>query len=452
MNYFKTEKRTAFIAVLLIFVIFLPFSVHSAHADDAETVNSWPQAPSVYGASAILMDADSGAILYASNAHERLYPASITKIMTGLLAIENLNLNDTITYTNQILITIPSDAAKLGLVEGETTTIRDALYALLLRSANEVATCIAFQVSGSESEFAKLMTERAAQAGALDTHFTNASGLHQEDHYTTAYDMAMIARTAMANPEFATIWGSENYTLAATNKSESFRIWHRHALLLSTSQYYYPYAIGGKTGYTDEAGRTLVTAAEKDGLRLICVIMKSDDEHIFSDTISLFDYGFNNFTKVNIKDAETRFGSGSGSIPVIDKLYGQDSGIFSVSGDSILLPSNVSLSEIPYTLEFLDEPQNNMVATITYEYEGNYLGKASLIMNLSDSSGTISSGPVKNSDSSNTKTDIRETTSINIYLLLGIGLGSAAALVIIVKVFLHRREMKRRKNRRKNLF
>ena len=450
MNYFKTEKRTAFIAVLLIFVIFLPFSVHSAHADDAETVNSWPQAPSVYGASAILMDADSGAILYASNAHERLYPASITKIMTGLLAIENLNLNDTITYTNQILITIPSDAAKLGLVEGETTTIRDALYALLLRSANEVATGLAFQVSGSESEFAKLMTERAAQAGALDTHFANASGLHQEDHYTTAYDMAMIARTAMANPEFATIWGSENYTLAATNKSESFRIWHRHALLLSTSQYYYPYAIGGKTGYTDEAGRTLVTAAEKDGLRLICVIMKSDDEHIFSDTISLFDYGFNNFTKVNIKDAETRFGSGS--IPVIDKLYGQDSGIFSVSGDSILLPSNVSLSEIPYTLEFLDEPQNNMVATITYEYEGNYLGKASLIMNLSDSSGTISSGPVKNSDSSNTKTDIRETTSINIYLLLGIGLGSAAALVIIVKVFLHRREMKRRKNRRKNLF
>ena len=251
MNYFKTEKRTAFIAVLLIFVIFLPFSVHSAHADDAETVNSWPQAPSVYGASAILMDADSGAILYASNAHERLYPASITKIMTGLLAIENLNLNDTITYTNQILITIPSDAAKLGLVEGETTTIRDALYALLLRSANEVATGLAFQVSGSESEFAKLMTERAAQAGALDTHFANASGLHQEDHYTTAYDMAMIARTAMANPEFATIWGSENYTLAATNKSESFRIWHRHALLLSTSQYYYPYAIGGKTGYTD---------------------------------------------------------------------------------------------------------------------------------------------------------------------------------------------------------
>lgn len=452
MNYFKTEKRTAFIAVLLIFVIFLPFSVHSAYADDAGTVSSWPQAPSVYGASAILMDADSGAILYASNAHERLYPASITKIMTGLLAIENLNLNDTITYTNQILITIPSDAAKLGLVEGETTTIRDALYALLLRSANEVATGLAFQVSGSESEFAKLMTERAAQAGALDTHFANASGLHQDDHYTTAYDMAMIAKTAMANPEFATIWGSENYTLAATNKSESFRIWHRHALLLSTSQYYYPYAIGGKTGYTDEAGRTLVTAAEKDGLRLICVIMKSDDDHIFSDTISLFDYGFNNFTKVNIKDAETRFGSGSGSIPVIDKLYGQDSGIFSISGDSILLPSNVSLSEIPYTLEFLDEPQNNMVATITYEYEGNYLGKASLIMNLSGSSGTISSGPVKSSDSSNTKTDIRETTSINIYLLLGIGLGSAVALVIIVKVFLHRREMKRRKNRRKNLF
>lgn len=450
MSFYKSKKLNVLILSAFAFMIF----IHIFHSDmvfadeTAYDAASWPAAPEVYGTSAILMDADSGAILYADNANEKLYPASITKIMTGLLAIENLNMNDTITYNDQILNSLPADAAKLGLVSGEITTVHDALYALMLRSANEVAVALADKTAGTESAFAEMMTERARQAGALNTNFVNATGLHDANHYTTAYDMAMIARTAMENPEFAMVWGAENYTLAATNVSDSFRIWHRHSLLLSTSNYYYPYAIGGKTGYTDEAGRTLVTAAEKDGLTLICVIMKSDDEHIFSDTVSLFDYGFNNFSRINVREAETRFGSGSDGIPVINKLYGSDAGIFSLSNDSILIPTSVSLSEIPYTLNFLDTPDNNIIATITYEYGGNYLGKASLMMNLSKSSGKDLSGPEKTDSSSITGSSMKEPASINIYILLG----SIAAVVIIgfilAKILIYRHRMSLMRKRR----
>lgn len=447
MRYYKCKKQNLFILLILISIIFTYiYPSHIVFADEGSSETSlWPAAPEVYGTSAILMDADSGAVLYANNANEQLYPASITKIMTGLLAIENLNMDDTITYNDEILNSLPSDAAKLGLVSGETTTVHDALYALMLRSANEVAVALAIKTAGTESAFAEMMTERARQAGASNTNFANATGLHDDNHYTTAFDMAMIARAAMSNSEFSAIWGSENYTLEATNMSESYRIWHRHSLLLSTSGDYYSYATGGKTGYTDEAGRTLVTAAEKDGLKLVCVIMKSDLEHIFSDTVSLFEYGFNNFLRVNISEEETRFGSGAGGIPVLNKLYGNDTGIFSLSNDSILIPSSVSLSEIPYTIEFLDTPDNNIVASITYEYGGNYLGKASLMMNLSEKG---LSGPKKADTSSDTGSSIRETTSINIYILLGAVAGAVIIGIILVRIFLYRHRMAQMKKRR----
>jgi len=448
--HFFTEKKPILTIFMLLFILFTSlFYSDVTLADETEPENVlWPTAPSIYGASAILIDADSGAVLYANNAHERLYPASITKIMTGLLSIENLNMNDTITYTDDILNSLPSDASKLGLVSGETTTIHDALYALFLRSANEVAVGLAKKISGTEQAFGKLMTERARQIGALDTNFVNATGLHDDMHYTTAYDMALIARAAMSNSEFASIWGSENYTLAATNMSEGYRIWHTHPLLVSTSNYYYPAAIGGKTGYTDEAGRTLVTAAEKNGLKLISVIMKSDNEHIFSDTAALLDYGFQNFTRVNIRESETRFGADSSGIPVIKKLYGSNAGIFFLSNDTILIPASLSLSEIPYTIEFLDTPDNNIVASITYEYQGNYLGKASLMMNLSNTSEAPLSKPQKAETSSNISSSIKEASPVNIYILAGGIVFCLAAGFILFRVVRFRHKMAQMKKRR----
>ena len=165
MNYFKTEKRTAFIAVLLIFVIFLPFSVHSAYADDAETVNSWPQAPSVYGASAILMDADSGAILYASNAHERLYPASITKLLTTLVALDHAKLTDKVEFSQDSISFLQYGDAHIGMRAGEELTLEDSLYAVLLASANEVSYAVAEsvgkQMGGDYNTFIEAMNEES---------------------------------------------------------------------------------------------------------------------------------------------------------------------------------------------------------------------------------------------------------------------------------------------------
>ena len=447
---FFTDKRQQFTILILLSILFTSFfHLNILFAEETEQENiPWPTPPSIYGSSAILIDADSGAVLYANNVHEKLYPASITKIMTGLLSIENLSMNDTITYTDDVLNSLPSDASKLGLISGETTTIHDALYALFLRSANDAAVGLAKKVSGSEQAFGELMTERARQIGALDTNFVNSTGLHDDMHYTTAYDMALITRAAMSNSEFSTIWGSQNYTLAATNLSESYRIWHTHPLLVSTSNYYYPAAIGGKTGYTDEAGRTLVTAAQKNGLKLISVIMKSDNEHIFSDTASLLDYGFQNFTKVNIKESETRFGTNSSSIPVIKKLYGNEAGIFFLSGDTILIPANLSLSEIPYTIEFFDTPDNNIVASITYEYQGNYLGKASLIMNLSNSSEIPLSKPQKAGSQPGISSSIKEAASINVYILAGVIISCLVIGFILFKILRFRHKIAQMKKRR----
>ncbi len=448
---FFTDKKQQFTVLILLSILFTSFFHLDIIilADETEPENvPWPTAPSIYGASAILIDADSGAVLYANNVHERLYPASITKIMTGLLSIENLSMNDTITYTDDVLNSLPGDASKLGLMSGETTTIHDALYALFLRSANDAAVGLAKKISGSEQAFGELMTERARQIGALDTNFVNSTGLHDDMHYTTAYDMALITRAAMSNSEFSAIWGCQNYTLAATNLSESYRIWHTHSLIVSTSNYYYPAAIGGKTGYTDEAGRTLVTAAQKNGLKLISVIMKSDNEHIFSDTASLLDYGFQNFTRVNIKESETRFGTDSSGIPVIKQLYGSNAKIFSLSGDTILIPASLSLSEIPYTIEFLETPDNNIVASITYEYQGNYLGKASLMMNLSNSSEIPLSKPQKAANQSGISSSIKETASINIYILAGIIISCLVVGFILFKILRFKHKMAQMKKRR----
>lgn len=439
--YFYKKNFHRIISLICLFAI-LFVNMADTKQVYAEDLSSWPIAPEIYGTSSILMDADTGAILYEHNSSERLYPASITKIMTGLLAIENLNLNDTITYTDGILNALPYDAAKLGLVAGETTSIQDSLYALMLRSANDVAVGLATKISGSESEFANLMTARAKEMGATNTNFVNATGLHDDNHYTTAYDMALIAKNAMVNPEFSTVWGSENYTLASTNVSESFRIWHRHQLLLSSSEFYYPYAIGGKTGYTDEAGRTLVTAAEKDGLRLISVIMQSDDNHIFSDTTSLLNFGFQNFSKVSVKSSETRFDSGSEGIPIINKLYGNTANVFSLSNDYIIIPNTVSLSDVPYNIEFAEEIKNGVIAAITYNYNGSYLGKTSLILNVSNNSDTAIT------DGTTQKNTVRETTSINVYFLIGSLITILVVGFIASRIIVYKRKAAQRKKRR----
>ena len=358
--------RKAYKLISMVMVIILMCMMPSGYiyAEDAnsDTGYTWPvKETEPYGKAAILMEKDTGAIIYSKNIDEKLYPASITKIMTALLAIENLNLNDEIVFTNQMLAGLPSDAAIQGVSVGERMTVRDCLYSLMLRSNNDMAVALAYAVSGSEKAFAELMTQRAKELGAENTNFVNASGLHNPNHYITARDMALITKAATSNPTFQEIWSTAQYKLPATNMSGEMNIPHRHNMLVSGRADYYQYATGGKTGYTDEAGRTLVTCAEKDGLNLICVIMYSTNEYITGDTKDLFNYGFNNFKKITIQGNEERFGQSLGArFDIVNEVYGNDVSMFSLGEGSVVIPKNALLKEIDYELDINIEKNTNI--------------------------------------------------------------------------------------------
>ena len=393
--------------------------------------------------SCILMEKDTGAILYGEDIDKQLYPASITKIMTGLLAIENLDLNDTITFTSAMINALPIDAAAQGVVAGEKMKVKDCLYSLMLRSNNDMAVALAFAVSGSEQEFAKLMTKKAHELGAINTHFANSTGLHDKDHYTTARDMAIITQAAIANPTFASIWGTTNYKLPKTNKHAGQTIWHRHYLLVPGRDFYYEYAVGGKTGYTDEAGRTLVTYARKDGLDLISVIMFSDSDNIPVDTIALLNYGFNNFQKVSINENETRFGQGGGSaISIVSKIYGKETSMLSMGNGSVIIPKNLLLSEIPYKLANVEDTGKGELADITYLYNDNELGSTTIYMNGDSKEEQTDKSSLQKEQKNVEKANLNHIVSVDIKLIIGV------IIVIILLVFIIRivvRNIKRRR-------
>ena len=275
------------------------YNITYSETGTANTEVSWPDAPEVNSSSCILVDADTGSILFERNSHKKCYPASTTKILTGLLTIENCNMDDVVTFSQAAATSINIyEDANLGCKVGEQFTVNQLLHGLLLYSANEMAYALGEHVAGSIDAFVDMMNAKAKELGALNTHFANASGLYNTNHYTTAYDMAMIARGCYNNASFVSIDSTADaYVIPATNMSAQRTIRHRHKMLKGRS-YYYEYCKGGKTGYTDESQNTLVTFAEKDGMRLICVVFKeATDDLRYTDTKTLFDWGFSNFQK-----------------------------------------------------------------------------------------------------------------------------------------------------------
>lgn len=247
--------------------------------------------PVIQAEGAVVMDAATGSILYEKNGSTKYYPASITKLMTALLVIERCNLEDTVTFSATATTNLEAGAVSLNITKGDTLTVRQSLYALLLKSANEVANGLAEHVAGSNEAFARLMNEKAAALGCTSTNFVNPHGLNNSNHYTTARDMALIARAAFQNDTLRAIDTTLSYQFPATKKEKARTLTMGHKMMYSTDSRYYPGIIGGKTGYTSLAGNTLVTAAEKDGVRLIVVILKSKNTH-YTDTKALLDYGF----------------------------------------------------------------------------------------------------------------------------------------------------------------
>lgn len=241
---------------------------------------------------ALLVDAETGQVLYDKNGEESLEPASITKILTAMLALELLDPTEVLTASAEAA-ELPSWASSAGLQAGETLTLEQALYALMLPSGNDAAAVIAEAAAGSQQAFAQLMNERAASLGAAATHFVNPSGLPDPEHRTTARDMAIITRRALQTPGFLDVFGTAEYQMAATNLSDTRKWLNTHRMLRPDSPEYDPSIIGGKTGYTDSAGHTLVSAAQRAGRTLLCVILNS--ERYYQDTQELLDYGFTAF-------------------------------------------------------------------------------------------------------------------------------------------------------------
>lgn len=276
--------------------------------------------PYILAETAVVIDAKTGQVLYDKNMNEQREPASTTKVMTSLLALENLDLNQTVTIDAETPYT---GGSRIYLLEGEQVTVEQLMYAMLLESANDAAVALGKQIAGSIPAFADMMNKKASKLGAKNTHFVNPNGLHEDGHLTTAYDLALIAREAMKNGEFRKLVMTYDYALPATNKQPETRYFHNTNRLIydgKTKELVngvlrpakYEGATGIKTGYTPEAGGCLVAGAKRGDTELICVVMKSTSEGRFADSIALLDYAFANFKSVKVVDK----GAVLGEIPV----------------------------------------------------------------------------------------------------------------------------------------
>lgn len=329
------------------------------------------------------MDADTGAVLYGKNIHVGYFPASITKILTALIIIENCNMDDIVTFSHNAVYNVESGSSNAGIDEGDQLTVRDALYAMMLRSANEAANGLAEHCAGSIEAFSAMMNAKAASLGCTESHFNNPSGLNDPDHYTSAYDMALIAKAAFSNPAFVEIDSTLYYDLPVTKKNpDGLRIYPGHRMLKKNMSQYYPGIIGGKTGYTSLAGNTLVTCAERDGMKLVAVILNGHQTH-YADTKALLDFGFQNFKSLKISDYDRTYSSIENDMTIAG-LPTTDLSILSIQKDrSITLPKSADFSDASSSIsyELSATAPANAVACISYTYNDREIGSSYLMLN-----------------------------------------------------------------------
>lgn len=287
---------SVFLPLFLIFSAVLP--VQTVRADEGGMASP----PSIMSMAAVVMDAETGQVLYEKAMDKQMAPASITKIISAIVALESgVPLDETITMSYDAVFSVPRYSSHIALDEGEELSMEDALYAMMLASANDAANGIAETVSGSNEKFVEQMNILAQDVGATNTHFTNPHGLIDSEHYTTAYDMALLTRYAIQNEDFVRIFSTITYEMEPTNKQPEQRIFSNQNEMVKNTAYKYEGAVGGKLGYTEEALYTIVTVAERDGRTLICVCLRSDPYvQQYSDAAAVLDFAFDNYHKVEM--------------------------------------------------------------------------------------------------------------------------------------------------------
>lgn len=335
---------------------------------DTNGLENWPQGPQVYADSAVVMDMESGAVLYAKQADKQHYPASITKLLTTLVALENAELTDKVRFTEDSISFLQWDDAQIGMKAGEEISLEDALHGVLLASANEVSHAVAESVGadrlgGDYETFIQKMNTRAEELGCTNSHWVNPNGLHDDEHYTSAHDMALIASAVYQQDEFKKIMGTLEYKIGATNLTKEERVFQQnHKMLWPENYYYYEYCKGGKTGYTDQAKTTLVTMADNGDMRLAAVVLYDYGVDAYTDTRAMFDYVFQNFHKV----------------PVAGQEESEEIASFDDKDAYVVLPEGVAYTDLEK--EIVLTKQGIRSGRILYTYKGDTVGNADITL------------------------------------------------------------------------
>ncbi len=373
------KKKIIWIQILALVLVLAGFAV----PQQVTAEEHWPKGPKTDSKSVVVMEVNTGTVLYEKKSHKMRYPASITKIMTTLLAIENCDMDEEVTFSADAEYESRDGSSSISRLEGEKLTMEQCLYAVMLESANECAYAAAEHVGkklgGDYQTFIDLMNTRAKELGCNDTKFNNCNGLPDEEHMVSAYDMAVIAGAAYRNETFRTITGSKSYTIPKTNKHDEPYYCHNHHKMIypwkGDYTYLNDYATGGKTGYTSVANNTLVTYAEKDGITLVCVVMDALTPSHYTDTEKLFKFGFDNFQALGIEEnaiglqdePQKNFGLLNDNEPYV-KL---DENAY------IIMPKGTGFTDAK--VEESNATGDGTVASLKYTYAGYVVGTAAIV-------------------------------------------------------------------------
>ena len=419
----------------------------------SNNIPGWPEGPKVMAETAIVMDMDTEEILYAKGIDEKRAPASTTKILTAMLAIEKVPFETQITFTDEVN-NIEAGSTHIGIKPGETLTMKDCAYAILLASANEVSSGVAEYIGTTVPAFVDMMNQRAKELGCTNTHFVNANGLYDENHYTTARDLAIIAKAAFQNETFREVVKTPYYIVPKTNITDEERWLNNHHKMILQGSEYYEGCLGGKTGYTEKAGNTLITYAERNGRKLVCALLA--DVNIvaqYTDTKALLNYGFDSFqrldtTAVSLSPAKS------------DELGKQleEKGLLSTALETTSISVPKELTE---ELTYKTTLENNML-NIDYYYGKQQIGSSSMqasdeILKVSQelspkevtkTDASVSPNPAKDSNTSEKDNLLPSWKYITLFLLITGILFYIVVLIVNIKRSIKRRKRKKARERR----
>lgn len=458
------KSSAIMLTVMLCFLMFFPSIICYATGNDSSTTEhekttEYPDNPNlepdIVADAAIVMDASTGQILYEKNSRMGKYPASITKIMTALIVLEkDMDLDQVVTMSNNAIWNIDRLSTNIGLDVGEQLTVRDLLYAMMVKSANECAYALAEWTAGDVESFADMMNKKAEELGCEHTHFVTPNGLHDDDHYSTAYDMALITQAAIKNDRFREIVSTLNYTIPATNLTDETRpLWNGNKMINPAEPYYYEYCEGGKTGYTTNANNTLMTFAKKDGLELICIILDCDGiKYTYTDTRALYNYCYNNYmyfyplsdfsfdSDDNVEDV---------SNTILDNFYNSiDHGLINLTVDKnycMLIKKTTDTTAINKNIVLYDQVSGNTLGEIDFIYNGEQIGSAPITNAVPSLSSQINH-PKADDEEKNDKTSHKKMMQIIVAIV------GSFALIIILSSIMRSFMIKKRQNDRRRRY